>query len=103
MTKRPREHQVGNEESSGQEDETEHGFEKIAEASQEADGSLRYKVRWFGYGRESDTWEPVEHLPASAVRRYRRRTNLTYIQGCSRELAFLRTDFKIDPRQLGIY
>jgi Chromo (CHRromatin Organisation MOdifier) domain len=70
VTEQPREPQVGNEESSYQEDKTEYVFEKIAGVRQEEDGSLRYKVMWFGYGRESDTWEPVEHLPASAVRRY---------------------------------
>jgi Integrase core domain/Integrase zinc binding domain/Chromo (CHRromatin Organisation MOdifier) domain len=80
LTEHPREPQVSNEEPSDQEDETEYVFEKIAGVRQEADGSLRYKVRWFGYGRESDTWEPVEHLPASAVRRYHRRTNLPYPQ-----------------------
>jgi Chromo (CHRromatin Organisation MOdifier) domain len=78
LTGKPREPQVGNEEPSDQEDETEYVFEKISGVRQEADGSLRYKVRWFGYGRESDTWEPVEHLPASAVRRYHRQTNIPY-------------------------
>jgi hypothetical protein len=59
VTEQPREPQVGNEESSGQEDETEYVFENIAGVRQEADVSLRYKVRWFGYWTEWDTWEPV--------------------------------------------
>jgi hypothetical protein len=71
---------VGNEESSGQEDETEYVFENISGVHHETDVILRYKIRWFGYWTEWDTWEPVEHLPASAVRRYHRRTNLPYPQ-----------------------
>mgnify|MGYP003481424530 FL=1 len=45
-----------------------------------ADGTLRYLVRWYGYGRDADTWEPAHHLPESAIRRYHRRTRLPYSQ-----------------------
>jgi hypothetical protein len=48
VTEQLRVHQVVNEESSGQADETEYFFEKIAGVRQELDGSLRYMVRWFG-------------------------------------------------------
>jgi hypothetical protein len=57
-------------------EEAEYVFEKISEVRQMADGSLRYRVRWYGYGRDSDTWEPANHLPESAIRRYHRRTRL---------------------------
>jgi hypothetical protein len=62
------------------EEEAEYVFEKIVGVRQMADGALRYRVRWYGYGRDSDTWEPATHLPESAIRRYHRRTRLPYSQ-----------------------
>jgi hypothetical protein len=62
------------------EEEAEYVFEKIVGVRQMADGTLRYLVLWYGYGRDSDTWEPANHLPELAVRRYRRRTRLPYSQ-----------------------
>jgi hypothetical protein len=56
------------------EEEAEYVFEKILGVRQMADGTLRYRVRWYGYGRDSDTWEPANHLPESDIRRYHRRT-----------------------------
>jgi len=38
-----------------------------------------YKVRWYGYGPEADTWEPLEHLPRNLVARYHRKHNLPAI------------------------
>jgi Chromo (CHRromatin Organisation MOdifier) domain len=42
----------------------------------EADGSESSKVRWFGYYREEDTWEPSANLPSYMVQKYRRRVGL---------------------------
>jgi hypothetical protein len=57
-------------------DEPEYVIERIVGARQLRDGSLRYKIRWFGYGKDDDTWEPEEHLPEALVRKYHRKTRL---------------------------
>jgi hypothetical protein len=57
-------------------DEPEYVMEKIVGARQLPDGNLRYRVRWYGYSREDDTWEPASHLPKSVLRKYHRRTGL---------------------------
>jgi Chromo (CHRromatin Organisation MOdifier) domain len=62
------------------EGEAEYVIERIVGVRQGADGKLRYRIRWYGYGRDDDTWEPLEHLPEDLVRRYHRRTRLPYPQ-----------------------
>ena len=32
--------------------------------------SRRFKVRWQGYGQESDTWEPYSHLPPHLIKEF---------------------------------
>jgi hypothetical protein len=55
--------------------EGEYVFERILTGMrQRNDGSIQYKVRWYGYGPTDDTWEPSAHLPEDALRRYYRRT-----------------------------
>ena len=53
--------------------EGEYVFERITGMRQKSDGSVHYKVRWYGYGPDEDTWEPSAHLPRDALRRYHRR------------------------------
>jgi Chromo (CHRromatin Organisation MOdifier) domain len=48
-------------------------FERIAGMKKLNDGTLRYNVRWYGYGLKEDTWEPSIHLPAASLRRYYRK------------------------------
>jgi hypothetical protein len=54
--------------------EGEYVFELITGMRQRSDGSIQYKVRWYGYGHSEDTWEPSAHLPEDDLRRYHRRT-----------------------------
>jgi Chromo (CHRromatin Organisation MOdifier) domain len=54
----------------------EYVFERIVGTKQADDGTMLYRVRWFGYTRDEDTWEPQEQLPISALRRYHRRIGL---------------------------
>ena len=56
--------------------EPEYVMERIIGARQLPDGSLRYRVLWYGYSREDDTWEPAAHLSKSVLRKYHRRTGL---------------------------
>jgi Chromo (CHRromatin Organisation MOdifier) domain len=62
------------------EEKAEYVFEKILGVRQMANGTLRYRVRWYENERDSDTWEPANNLPESAIRRYHRRTRLPYSQ-----------------------
>ena len=39
-------------------------------------GDMLYKVRWFGYTPEDDTFEPVHHLPRSQVLSYHNRKQM---------------------------
>jgi Chromo (CHRromatin Organisation MOdifier) domain len=54
--------------------EGEYVFERITGMRQRSDGSIQYKVRWYGHGPSDDTWEPSAHLPKDALQRYHRRT-----------------------------
>jgi Chromo (CHRromatin Organisation MOdifier) domain len=55
----------------------EYVVERLVGLRREADGSESYKVRWFGYSRDEDTWQPPANLPPSKVKRYRRRVGLS--------------------------
>jgi hypothetical protein len=57
-------------------EEPEYVMERIVGARQQADGSLLYRIRWHGYSKDDDTWEPREHLPEAVVRKYHRKTGL---------------------------
>jgi hypothetical protein len=57
-------------------EEPEYAIERIVGARKLRDGSLWYKIRWFGYGEDDDTWEPEKHLPKGLVRKYHRKTGL---------------------------
>lgn len=39
------------------------------------DAQVQLKVRWYGYGREKNTWEQIELLPRNLVLRYLRTMN----------------------------
>jgi hypothetical protein len=49
-------------------------FERITDMRQRSDGSVLYKVRWYGYVPSEDTWEPSAHFSEDALWRYHRRT-----------------------------
>jgi hypothetical protein len=63
-------------EATPQEEVPEYLIEKIVGAKRQNDESHLYRIRWYGYGREEDTWEPSHHLPKSMLRRYHKRTGL---------------------------
>jgi Chromo (CHRromatin Organisation MOdifier) domain len=55
-----------------------HVIDRIVWLRKEQDGTPRYRVWWYGYGREYDTWEPQEHLPEPLVRSYDRWVGLEW-------------------------
>ena len=52
------------------EDLAEYVVDRIVSHRVADDGTLRLRVRWFGYDSSQDTWEPVVTLPPELVRRY---------------------------------
>ena len=51
-------------------------MDHIVSHHQDAEGKVYFRVRWFGYERDADTWEPLLHIPEEMVRRYVRRKKL---------------------------
>ena len=58
------------------EDLAEYVVDRIVSHRVADDGTLRLRVRWFGYDSSQDTWEPVVTLPPELVRRYVTRRRL---------------------------
>ena len=52
-------------------------FDKFVGHGYDERGRLMLRVRWFGYGSTSDTWELVEGLPTEKVRKYCRQAGIT--------------------------
>jgi Chromo (CHRromatin Organisation MOdifier) domain len=62
---------------SGNEQTTdEYVFERIVGTKKGDEGTMLYRVQWFGYTRDDETWEPQEQLPISSLRRYHRHIGL---------------------------
>jgi Chromo (CHRromatin Organisation MOdifier) domain len=40
------------------------------------DGNVVMRVRWFGFGSDDDTWEPITHLPKLLVECYAKRNKM---------------------------
>jgi hypothetical protein len=58
------------------EEDVEYVIDRIVGRRQETDGTIRYRVRWYGYNRDADTWEPEGNLPGPMVQSYNRRVGL---------------------------
>lgn len=39
-------------------------------------GEVLHRIRWYGYGPQDDTWEPINHLPRNRVIQYYKRKRL---------------------------
>ena len=42
--------------------------DSIVGKRKQANGEYKYRVRWFGYGSDDDTWEPMENLSGCDVK-----------------------------------
>jgi hypothetical protein len=42
----------------------------------DARGSEQCRVRWYGYGRDSDTWETAERIPPGLIAEFKANTAL---------------------------
>lgn len=52
----------------------EYAIEEVV-GHQDRDHGRRYRVRWYGYGADGDTFEPTAHIPADFLTRYNRTQN----------------------------
>ena len=57
--------------------EPEYVIDKLVDDGVHDDGTKAFKVRWYGYSAEDDTWEREEDLPAEVVRQYVRKKKRT--------------------------
>ncbi|CAN8073108.1 unnamed protein product [Agarophyton chilense] len=48
-------------------------IERIISAGMGEDGTMHYRVRWFGYKPEEDTWQEPQTIPANFIARFWRR------------------------------
>jgi hypothetical protein len=64
----------------GEEDDlgdlTEHVIDRIVSHRRDSEGIMQLRIRWFGFDKNEDTWEPLLHIPAELVRRYIKRKRL---------------------------
>ena len=52
-------------------------MERIVGHAEEPGGGRLYRVRWYGYGEDEDTWEKEDGLPRQFIRRYWRSKSTT--------------------------
>ena len=48
----------------------EYVVDRIVDVGRDAQGGKMYRVRWFGYLPEDDTWESEGNIPKHFIRRY---------------------------------
>jgi Chromo (CHRromatin Organisation MOdifier) domain len=51
-------------------------IERLLSHGVDDDGIVVMRVRWFGFGSDDDTWEPITHLPKLLVERYAKRNKM---------------------------
>ena len=52
------------------EDLTEHVIDHIVSHRRDSKSIMQLRIRWFGFDKSEDTWEPIFHIPAELIRRY---------------------------------
>lgn len=53
-----------------EDDEEYYEIEKILKKKVKENGEVTYLIKWFGYDKEHDTWEPASGLPTELVDEY---------------------------------
>ena len=54
----------------------EYAIDRIVAHAYAENGTLLYRIRWFGYGPSADTWQPTADLPRSKTTAYCTRKRL---------------------------
>ena len=58
--------------------EQEYVLDKIVTLGWADDGTVWYRLRWFGYAPSADTWHTAGDIPANLLTRYYRQRRLHY-------------------------
>jgi Chromo (CHRromatin Organisation MOdifier) domain len=56
--------------SPGPDESDEYVVERVVDHTDGPNGEFLFRVRWYGYGEEEDTWEQERKLPRQFIRRY---------------------------------